>query len=317
MLRNKKISVVISFFNEESNIEELVRRVRKVFRNDLKDIVTDYEMIFVNDASTDRSKEILLDLSKNNRDIKLINMSRNFGVTPCVIAGMEYSSGDAVIYMDADLQDPPEIIPELIKKWENGADVVHATRTKREGEKFIKMLITKYAYKLINWFSDIQLPENTGDFKLLSRRVVNKILGLKEFDPYMRGLSVWVGFKQEVIFYERQARYAGITHFPLLGKGPTREFIRGIVSYSSLPLYLSFYIGLIVSFISVVVIIYSIMTKVFGISAYGISGVLIAVSFFSGIIMITNGLTGVYIARIYDQVKQRPRYIVESTVGFD
>lgn len=191
------LSVIFSFRNEEANLQELVRRVDKAIL-DINEIK--YELIFVNDDSTDNSLGLLLELAKKY-PITVINMSRKFGVTPCVLAGFEHAKGDAIIYMDSDLQDPPELIGEMVSRFRNGAQVVHTTRTHREGEGIIKMALTKIAYKVINKFSEIKLPENTGDFKLLSAKVVHHILSLNEFDPYMRGLSIWVGYKQDYVFY--------------------------------------------------------------------------------------------------------------------
>ncbi|NCC03022.1 MAG: glycosyltransferase [Proteobacteria bacterium] len=304
------LSIIFSFRNEESNIPELVRRVTQSVSS-VQDV--QLEMIFVNDDSTDRSLDVLKELQQSH-PITIINMSRRFGVTPCVIAGFSRAKGDAVIYMDTDLQDPPELIPQMITKFKEGADVVHTTRSHREGENALKMWLTKKAYGVINLFSDIALPENTGDFKLLSRRVLNEILALSEYDPYMRGLSIWVGFKQDFVYYTREARFTGETHMPLFGKGPVREFLRGLTSFSAVPLYLSFFAGVVTSLISGLLIIYALLAKLFGVSYPGSTGVLIAVAFFSGIILMTNGVIGLYIARIYNEIKNRPRYIIRETI---
>jgi len=169
-------------------------------------------------------------------------------------------------------------------------------------------------YRAINLFSDIQLPENTGDFKLLSRRVVNQLLQLKEYDPYMRGLSIWIGFKQDFVFYRREPRYAGASKFPIFSKGPAREFIRGLTAYSASPLYFSFFVGLFTSMGSVALIIYALISKVMGVASPGSSSILIAISLFSGVILITNGILGIYLAKIYYEVKGRPRFIVEEVL---
>ncbi len=304
------LSFVFSFRNEEENIPELVRRVTAVAESiaDLR-----HEMIFVNDASTDNSLALLQSLQESH-PITIVNMSRRFGVTPCVLAGFAHARGDAVVYMDADLQDPPELVPELVQKFREGADVVHTTRTHREGEGPVKMWATKRAYRLINRFSDIRLPENTGDFKLLSAKVVREILSLKEYDPYMRGLSVWVGHRQAYVYYRREARWGGQTKFPLFSKGPAGEFIRGLTAYSAAPLYVSFILGLLTSLFAVVLILWAIITKLMGVAAPGASGVLMAVAFFSGVVLMTNGIMGIYIAKIYYEVRGRPRYIVESVI---
>jgi len=270
------VSVIFSFRDEESNIKELINRVRNVF---LK-IKVDYEFIFVNDDSTDSSLALLQQERARDNKIKIINMSRCFGVSACILAGMKYSQGDAVVYLDSDLQDPPELIEEMIAQWQQGFDVVHTTRTKRHGEHPLKMMLTRWAYRIINFVSEINIKENTGDFKLLSRKVVDQILKLDEHDPFMRGIPVWVGFKQTHVYYEREARFAGETHFSIFSKGPTKEFIRGIVSYSSSPLYLSFYLGLLTCLVSVCLIIYAFSIKILGLSGDGVPSIIIAISFF-------------------------------------
>ena len=310
MNKNKCVSVVFSFRNEESNITELVKRTSCALES-IDSIV--YELVFVNDASTDGSLEILLMLSKEH-PITIVNMSRRFGVTPCVLAGFEIARGDVIVYMDSDLQDPPELIPSMYDEYLNGADVVHMTRTRRHGEHRLKMIITRIAYKIINIASEIPIKENTGDFKLLSKRVVQKILSLKEYDPFMRGLSVWVGFKQKYINYERNPRHSGLTKFPLISKGPVNEFLRGVTAYSAAPLYISFGAGVLTLFFSVFLGIYAVISKILDLSVPGTSGILLAIAFFSSIIMLNIGVMGVYIARIYYQTKERPRYIIDTVV---
>ena len=187
-------------------------------------------MIFVNDQSTDDSVAVLSKL-QTNFPITLINMTRNFGTAPCVLAGMEEATGDAVVYMDSDLQDPPELVVDMFRLFLDGADVVHTKRRSRQGEGFLKLCITGIAYKIINFVSEIEIPINSGDFKLLSRATVQDVLMLTEDDPFMRGLSVWVGRKQEFVHYDRNPRNAGDTKFPLLSKNPVSEFVRGVTSF--------------------------------------------------------------------------------------
>lgn len=302
------LSCVFSFRNEQENIPELLSRVASACEK-IKDCT--YEMIFVNDASTDQSLNLLIDFQKQY-PITIITMSRRFGVTPCVLAGLELAKGDAVVYMDSDLQDPPELIPELVEKYRSGIDVVHTRRTHRDGEGALKMWATRWAYRIINYFSDIPLPENTGDFKLLSSKVVKKICQLKEYDPYMRGLSVWVGFRQGYVDYRRAPRFKGATKFPLFSRGPAREFIRGLTAYSAAPLLISFFVGMLTSVLSLFLIVWAILTKLLGVSAPGASGLLIATAFFGGVILMSNGVIGIYLSKIYYEVKGRPRYIVES-----
>jgi dolichol-phosphate mannosyltransferase len=304
------ISIVFSFRNEEDNILELIKRIDAAMLS-INDVT--YEMIFVNDNSSDHSLTLLQRLQQQY-PIVIINMSRRFGVGPCILAGFSYAKGDAVIYMDADLQDPPEIIPQMIERFRDGADVVHTTRSFREGEGAVKLYLTKKAYSIINFFSDLSLPENTGDYKLLSRKVVREILDLPERDPYLRGLSVWVGYRQDYILYRRNPRFSGKSKFPLLSKGPVLEFLRGLTGFSVEPLYISFFLGVLTSLFAVVLILYALSTKFLGIAVPGVSGVLIAVALFSGIILISQGIMGLYVARIYQQVQGRPRYMINDVI---
>lgn len=305
------LSIVFSFRNEEENIPELVRRVGAALRT-MPGI--EGELVFVNDASTDGSLALLQELRRQH-PIVIVNMSRRFGTTPCILAGLAQARGDAVIYMDADLQDPPELIPQMVECFRTGADVVHTLRTHREGEGALKLWLTGLGYRVIRLFSEVHLPENAGDFKLLSRRAVHLVLSLPEQDPYMRGLSAWIGFRQEFVPYRRQARFAGHSHFPVLGKASLRELVRAITTFSAAPLYLSLILGLATCLVSVGLIAYAIITKATGSAAPGVSGILVAVAFFNGVILVTNGIIGLYVARIYEEVKGRPRYIVSDVLG--
>ena len=304
----KLLSIVFSFRNEEGNIEPLVKRISTTME---KIENWKYELIFVNDDSTDKSEKILLDLQKNY-PIKLINMSRNFGIDPCVLAGFRNSSGDAIIYLHADQQDPPEIIPDLIKKHEEGNEIVHTVRTKRKGEGKFRMFLTKIAYKIIDTVSDINLPVQAGDYKLISKKALNEILKQKEFRPYVRGLSVWVGFKQDFIFYEREARGEGESKMPLLSAGPITDFINGVTSYSLKPLYVGIIFGLISMIISFLLIIYALYLKFNNLAIPGSTSIVISISFFSGIILFTLGILGIYLARIFEQTKGREQYVIKE-----
>ena len=304
----KLLSVVFSFRNEEGNIQKLVERVH----GSLKDSSNwKYELIFVNDDSTDKSENILLKLQKDY-PIKIINMSRNFGVDPCVLAGFRHATGEAVIYLHTDLQDPPELIPDMLKKYEEGFDVVHTIRTKRKGEGKFRMFVTKIAYYLINILSDINLPIEAGDYKLISKKALEKILNQKEFRPYVRGLSVWVGFKQAYLNYERQARGAGESKMPLLSAGPITDFINGITSYSLKPLYIGIFFGFFSIFVSVILIIYALFLKFNDLAIPGATSIIIAISFFSGILLFTLGIMGIYLARIFEQTKGRDQYVIKE-----
>ena len=304
----KLISFVFSFKNEEKNLEELIKRVD----NSVKKLSNyDYELIFINDDSDDDSEKLLLNLQKNF-PITLINMSRTFGVGPCVLAGFKHAKGDCIVYMDSDLQDPPEILEKLIKEYEKGAEIVHTVRSKRLGESKFKLLITKIAYKIINFLSDINLPTEAGDFKLISKKALTKILEQKEFRPYIRGLSVWVGFKQAYVEYVREARNEGNTKFPLLSAGPVTQFISGVTAYSLKPLYFGIILGMFSIIFSMIIIIYALYMKFTNIAVPGTAGIIITVSFFSGIILLTLGITGIYIARIFEEVRGRESYIIKD-----
>ena len=304
----KLISFVFSFKNEENNLEELIKRVDSSVKK-LKNY--NYELIFVNDDSDDNSAKILENLQKTF-PITLINMSRTFGVGPCVLAGFNHVKGDCVVYMDSDLQDPPELLDKLINKYENGADVVHTVRTERLGETKFKLLLTKIAYKLINFLSDINLPSEAGDFKLISKKALSKILDQKESRPYIRGLSVWVGFKQAYVEYVRKPRHEGKTKFPLFSAGPISQFINGVTAYSLKPLYFGIILGMISIVFSILLIFYAFYMKFTNLAVPGTAGIIITISFFSGIILLTIGITGLYIARIFEEVRGRDAYVIKN-----
>jgi len=308
----KLVSIVFSFRNEEENLKELISRIDTAFK---KIQNYKYELIFVNDDSNDNSEKILEELQESYM-IKIINMSRTFGVGPCVLAGFKHSSGDCVVYLDSDLQDPPEVIPKLLTEFEKGHDVVHTVREKRLGESGIKLFFTKLAYKTINRLSEIDLPIEAGDFKLISKRVLQKILSQKEFRPYVRGLSVWVGYKQSFVYYTREARAHGKSKFSLFSQGPITEFINGVTSYSLKPLYVGIFLGFFSLLFSVALIAYALYVKFNDLAIPGTTGILIAVSFFSGILLFTLGIMGIYIARIFEQARGREKYIIKEIKDF-
>lgn len=307
----KKISVIFSFKNEERNLNELVKRVAAVL--ELQSSKYLYELIFINDASTDSSLNILLELQKKY-PIIIINLSRTFGFVSGVFAGLDYSSADILIYMDSDLQDPPELISELIKKHEEGYEVVHTHRIKRKGENFFKMYLTKKAYELINFFSDINLPIEVGDFKLITKKVAKELCDFKEANPYLRGLSVWIGFDQAIVPYVRQPRYSGNTHFPLFELAPLGELLRGITTFSTKPLLFGILSGFVAVVLSFMLSIYVLYNKIIGIAVPGSTGIIISICLFSGIILINLGLIGLYISRIHEQTKKRKRYIIKEII---
>jgi dolichol-phosphate mannosyltransferase len=222
--------------------------------------------------------------------------------------------------MDADLQDPPELIPKLIEEWKDGAEVVHTTRTLRKGENPLKMLVTRLAYKLINLVADIDIPENTGDFKLLSRRAVNELVKLNEYSPFIRGLVRWVGFKQVQVSYERDARYAGDSHFPLWRSlSPVRELVRGLTAFSSLPLYFALFMGFLVSLGAFVYWAWIVIVKLTGAPSptEGWGRIMASMLFLGGTILFTIGILGIYVGNIHQELKNRPHYVVSDKIGFE
>lgn len=309
------VSVVLSFRNEEGVIPELINRLQKVFRA----LAVRYEIIFVNDDSTDDSLPLLIQKRKEDPAIKVLNMSRRFGVSECALAGMEYAKGDAVIIMDADLQDPPEVIPKLIEQWHQGADVVYTVRVSREGEPAYKLFLTKLAYKAIRKISEIDLPENAGDFKLISRHVLNELLKLKgEKEPYLRGLVTWMGFRQVPVYYDREARYAGESHFPIFrSKSPLKTFFAGLTSFSLFPLYLLLLFGVLLCFLAVLTGVAWAMQAFGKLDLPNWWFLVVLVLFLFGIQFVGLGVVGFYLGKVYHVVRGRPNYIVASQLGFD
>jgi dolichol-phosphate mannosyltransferase len=314
------ISVVLSFRNEEACIPELIARLRAVFAAERKaGHVGSHELIFVNDASTDSSEMILRAHAVGNDDIRIINMSRNFGVSPCVLAGMEFSTGDLVVYLDADLQDPPELIPELLRAWrsEPGVGVVHTVRSDREGETWIKLALTRAAYRILHMSSTIKLPVEAGDFKLLSREVVDHLVAMKEKRPFMRGLVCWVGFKQKSVTYSREARFSGATKFPVYSPKVIGNFLdSALISFSDAPLRLATVAGLLTSAMALLYILWVLVEKFRGHNLPGWSATMVAVLFLGGTQLLCTGLQGLYISSIFQESKRRPNYIIKDTFGF-
>ncbi len=304
----QSISVIFSFRNEEDNIQELVKRVSTSL-NSLKNYK--YELIFVNDDSTDNSEKLLLELQKIH-PIVILNMSRKFGRTQGMLAGLNYATGDCAVCIDSDLQDPPELILKMISEYEKGFDVVHTVRKKRLGEPWHKLFLTKVAYKIINSLSNLNLPAESGDFKLISKRVLKKILEQNDHRPYLRGLLIWVGFKQTFIEYVREERKSGSSKFPVLSEGPITEFISGVTGHSLRPLYLGIILGFLSFCFSLILILYALYLKFSNLSVPGTAGIIITISFFSGIILSFLGILGIYLSKIFEQTQGRDRYIIKE-----
>ena len=306
------LSVVIPVYKEEKSITPFLDRLIPV----IEEISETYEIIFSLDPSPDNTELVLLDHIKTNNSIKYIRMSRRFGQPAATIAGLEVSRGNRVVVIDVDLQDPPEVILKLNKKMNEGFDVVYATRRTRDGESFVKKIIAKTGYKVINTLSEVEIPRNTGDFRMMSRHVVNEICALNEKHGFLRGLVAFVGFNQMGVLYDRDSRYAGIGNYNRYF-GSLKIGINGLVGFSAKPLNYMSILGGIISLFSFLLGGWYVLQKILGASITpGLSTTVILISFFAGVQLLSLGLVGEYISRIYDEVKNRPLYIVEKRVGF-
>lgn len=314
------LSVVLSFRNEESVLPELLRQLRAVLRPlQAAGRLRSYELIFVNDLSSDGSEALLRHELTQESDVRLLNMSRNFGISPCVLAGMAHATGDAVVYMDTDLQDPPPVIAELLQVWQNDprVDVVHTVRSRRLGETAFKRAITRLGYQILQSVSTIHLPIEAGDFKLLSRRVVTQLLNFPEKSPYLRGLVCWVGFEQRFVSYERAPRFAGDTHFPVLSVAVISNFFNSaLLAFSGFPLRLALYAGLGVCLPALAVSGGMLVQGMQGVPLEGWSWVLLAVLWLGALQLLALGLLGLYVYAILQEARQRPLYIVREALGF-
>ena len=307
------LSVVLSFRNEVEVIPELLRRLTGV----LTALPIEYELIFVNDASVDDSLGFLTREASRDRHLRIITMSRRFGPVECAMAGLAFAKGAAVVLIDADLQDPPELIPSLVDRWREGADVVYTVRAARRGDSLVRRSVTRAAYRILQAVANIDLPVEAGDFRLMSRRVVDELLKLPERTPYLRGLVPWVGFKQVPVYYERQPRFAGRTHFPLFSLNPWRTFLAGLTSFSTAPLVVLFPLGLTLMVGSTFGVALLTASRIWGTSAPLWWWVALGLALLGGAQVTALGIIGLYLARMYDDVRGRPRYIVGSVVGGD
>lgn len=305
--QKKILSVVTPVYNEEENIDEFYSRVLKA----TQDLNLELEIIYINDGSHDNTIEIINRQSEKDNRIAVLDLSRNFGKEIALTAGLDYASGDAVIVIDSDLQDPPEVIPELVKKWRDGNDVVNARRIKRKGEGFLKKITSYIYYRLLFFISDIKIPMDTGDFRLLNRNALDAISQLREKHRYMKGLFAWVGFKQQEIQYEREARYKGKTKWSFFGL--FNLAFDGLTSFSILPLRLASTVGFLSAlfgfFYGVMIIIKKIF---FHEPVVGFTSLVVLVTFFGGIQLLSIGIIGEYIGRIFNETKNRPLYIVKN-----
>lgn len=306
------ISIVVPMYFEEPVALECHHRLTRVMSG-LK--AYDYELIFVNDGSCDATPEILNGIATSDPHARVIHFSRNFGHQNAVTAGILHAQGDAVILIDADLQDPPELIPEMIRKWREGFEVVYATRMSRPGETPFKIWSASFYYKLLDSLSDTKIPRNTGDFRLMDKKVVEAFRRMPEKNKFIRGMISWIGYRQTAIEYERSERLAGETHYTL--KKMIRLALDGILSFSTKPLKVVTGIGFITVLISFVVLIYTLIQKFSGRTDSGWASLMTAITFFAGIQLVSLGIIGEYIGRIYEESRNRPNYIIADKRGFD
>ena len=310
---NKDISIVVPVYNEEENILSFLIRVVAI----LEKCKFSYEIIFVLDPSIDRSEEIISNQIKLNKNIKMLVLSRRFGQPSATMAGILNCNGRTCVIIDVDLQDPPELIENMYFKFQEGYDVVLAKRISRQGETFIKKVVTKIGYRIINYASDVEIPNDTGDFRLISRRVIDHLKQLNEPHNFLRGLVSYIGFKQCFIEYNRDSRYLGNSKYnPFFGS--IKIALNGLISFSSKPLYLMTGVGFFLSIFSFFLGFWYFIQKIFGVDITpGLPTNVLLITFFSGIQLLALGLIGEYVGRIYDQVKQRPSYIIEKKINFD
>jgi glycosyltransferase involved in cell wall biosynthesis len=305
------LSIVVPVFKEEENVPEFLRRIVPI----LEQLTQDFEIVFSLDPSPDRTEKVILDYRERDPRVKLLAFSRRIGQPMATLAGLQYSTGDAVIVMDVDLQDPPELILEMAAKWREGFDVVLAQRRTRGDEPWIRRVVARVAYWVIRRISEVDIPENTGDFRLMSRRVVDEINRLKECHGYLRGLVSLVGFKQTVVQFDRPGRFAGQTNYPLIGS--MRIGLNGLLCFSTAALKLSSIFGFVTAGFSFLLGATYLVLKLVGYPiVWGNPTLVILIAFLAGVQLISVGILGEYIARVYDEVRMRPKFIIDRTVGF-
>lgn len=308
----KKVSLVIPMYYEEKVVEECYKRTKKVLES-LENY--EYEIVFVNDGSKDKTLEILEEIAKKDENVKVLSFSRNFGHQAAVTAGLKVITGDAIVIIDADLQDPPELIPDMLKLWEEGNEVIYGKRKTRSGESVFKLLTAKMFYKTLNALSDVDIPKDTGDFRLVDRKVVDAMNSLPEHNKFLRGLWSWLGYKQCAFEYERKERFAGETKYPL--KKMLKLASDGIISFSSKPIKLVGLLGIISIVISFIILIYALASYIFKLNqlSAGWTSLMVAITFFAGVQLLSLWIISEYIGRIYDETKGRPQYVVDKSIN--
>ena len=309
------LSIIVPVYNEEKNIKPFLNRAESI----LNKIGKNYEIIFALDPSKDSTEKIILDEINRNKNIKLITFSRRFGQPSATIAGLHYSKGEACVVIDVDLQDPPELIYEMYNKLNSDPeyDVVLAKRRRREGETFVKKTISSFGYYLINKLTDIEIPRDTGDFRIMKKKVVEELKRLNETHGFLRGLISFIGYKQTFIEYDREKRNTGKGKYNRFF-GSIKIGLNGLFSFTSKPLVILSTLGFIFSFLSFLLGAWYVVQKIFGVNLTpGLPTIILVVTFFSGIQLLGIGLLGEYISRIYDEVKRRPQYIIDKKINFE
>lgn len=309
---DRSLSIVVPLYNEETVIEKMYERLIEIMnKNNFS-----FEIIFVNDGSEDNTLKIAKKICAKDNRVKLISFSRNFGHQIAITAGMDKCSGQGVVIIDADLQDPPEIIVEMVKKWNDGYHVIYGKRTERKGETAIKLFTASAFYKTLKLLTAVDIPVNTGDFRLMDRSVVRELQKMKERSRFIRGMVSWVGFRQCAVTYVREERYAGKTKYPF--KKMFKFAIDGILSFSQIPLKLSSAFGILCSCVSFLFIFYGLIIKIFypTRAITGWASTFVAILFIGGVQLICIGIVGEYLGRIYEEIKQRPMYIIEEEINF-
>jgi glycosyltransferase involved in cell wall biosynthesis len=302
-----KLSVVVPAYNEQEVLPEFYRRVTAV----VDALGVEAELVFVNDGSSDGTLAVLHNLKQHDARVAIVDLSRNFGKEIAMSAGLDHAHGDAVIIIDADLQDPPELIPQLIQHWREGFDVVYARRTSRAGESLVKKVTAHLFYRLMQRVSRVQIPPDTGDFRLLSRRAVDALSGLREQHRFMKGLFAWIGYPQKAVFYERDARHKGKSKWNYLGLW--NFALEGITSFTTLPLHVATYLGLITALGAFIYGLFIVAdTLLFGNPVPGYPSLLTAVLFLGGIQLMALGVIGEYLGRMFDETKRRPLYLLKG-----
>jgi polyisoprenyl-phosphate glycosyltransferase len=317
MIRQFQRPIVLSVIVPCLNEEEALRNTHVRLSSVLEQLPTHFEIIYVDDGSTDATPEVLRELQAYDSRVRVVRFSRNFGHQMAITAGLEHAAGDAVVIIDADLQDPPETIVDFFRKWQEGYDVVYGVRTEREGETAFKLWTAKLFYRFMTRLSDTQIPLDTGDFRLLDRRVLNVLLGMPERDRFVRGMVSWLGFSQVALPYRREARVAGVTKFSFFKM--LRFALDGIFSFSIVPLRVATWTGFITSFLAILGIVLVSLEHFLGVEGLvkGWTSTMFAVLFIGGVQLICMGIIGEYIGRIYGESKHRPLYVVREILGFE